>query len=249
MGCSRRQKMPLDQQDLLKSLNAGGGGGGMPRTGSTLQATVALFKAVVGTGVFAYPPACRQAGYVLATMVAVFFFVINLYTMRVLNYAIVAMREAGYGADRDGRIEYHALTAHIFTPVVNAGFLAVAMVGQLGTLASMTVFVVDQLVPLKQGLQGWQVAFGMAIFVAPLCCLRTTDAKPFQLAMQAGSIAVLTAMGTLVWYGAVPNGGFDEEEVEALTEYDWTGLATAFSISGKIGPHDADESLQFLPFC
>ena len=51
------------------------------RRGTTLQATVCLFKAVVGTGVFAYPPAVREAGYVLATGVAVFFFVINRQTL------------------------------------------------------------------------------------------------------------------------------------------------------------------------
>eukprot|EP01045_Picozoa_sp_COSAG04_P046561 COSAG04_NODE_16928_length_485_cov_0.647668_1_plen_83_part_01 len=66
------------------------------RRGTTLQATVCLFKAVVGTGVFAYPPAVREAGYVLATGVAVFFFVINLYTMALLNLSIVAMRERGF---------------------------------------------------------------------------------------------------------------------------------------------------------
>jgi hypothetical protein len=65
------------------------------RSATTMQATTALFKAVVGTGVFAYPPAVREAGYMLTTAVAVFFFVINLYTMRVLNLAIVAMRDKG----------------------------------------------------------------------------------------------------------------------------------------------------------
>jgi hypothetical protein len=59
---------------------------------------------------------------------------------------------------RDGRIEYHELTAAIFSPRVNAAFMAVAVVGQLGTLASMTVFVADQIVPLApDGWESWQV--------------------------------------------------------------------------------------------
>eukprot|EP01051_Picozoa_sp_SAG22_P014564 SAG22_NODE_1785_length_3588_cov_10.712525_3_plen_178_part_00 len=111
--------------------------------------------------------------------------------------------------------------------------LQVALVGQLGTLASMTVFVVDQLVPLVPGIRNWHVALGMSLAVAPLCCLRTTDALPFQLAMQAGSAAVITAMVTLVWYGA-SHGGIQPAEVATLTKFDPTGLASAFSISAMM---------------
>ena len=78
----------------------------------------------------------RQAGWVLATGVAVFFFVINLYTMALLNLAVVALRDKGHGAETDGRVEYHQLTAHIFSRTTNAAFMFVALVGQLGTLAS-----------------------------------------------------------------------------------------------------------------
>lgn len=172
----------------------------------------------------------RQAGWVLATAVAVFFFVINLYTMALLNLAVVALRDKGHGAGADGRVEYHQLTAHIFSRTTNAAFMFVALVGQLGTLASMTVFVVDQLQPLIHGVQQWQVALGMALVVSPLCCLRTTDAIGFQLAMQVGSVAVLTGMVTLVWYGAGPHGGFDAAEVDEDVRVDPRGLATAFSI-------------------
>lgn len=178
----------------------------------------------------AYPPAVRQAGWVLATGVAVFFFIINLYTMVVLNLAVVALREKGHGVDVDGRVEYHELTAHIFPRITNAAFMFVALIGQLGTLASMTVFVVDQLQPLIHGLQQWQLALGMGLVVAPLCCLRTTDANLFQLAMQIGSAAVMTGMVTLVWYGAGPHGGFDAATVENDVRVDPHGLATAFSI-------------------
>ena len=127
-------------------------------------------------------------------------------------------------------MEYHQLTAHIFSRGVNVAFLVVALVGQLGTLASMTVFVVDQLVPLVHGLQDWQVAGGMSLVVAPLCCLRTTDAVFFQASMQLGSVAVLTGMVTLVAYGAGPHGGFTAAEVDADTKFDLHGLSTAFSI-------------------
>ena len=220
------------RQGLLAPLNASAAP--PRRAGSTAMATVSLFKAVVGTGVFAYPPAVREAGWVLATAVASFFFVINLYTMAALNLSIVAMREKGFGADTDGRVEYHQLTAHIFSPAVNAAFLVVAVLGQVLTLASMTVFVVDQIVPLAPMLQEWQVALGMALVVAPLCCLRTTDALPFQVSMQVGSVAVLTGMVTLVWYGLGPHGGFDAAEIEEDTRVDFHGLATAFSISAMM---------------
>ena len=203
--------MPGGQTDLLTPLNSNraGAGASARRTGSTVMAAVSLFKAVVGTGVFAYPPAVREAGWVLATAVACFFFVINLYTMALLNLAIVAMRQKGFGADSDGRVEYHQLTAHIFTRPTNAVFLVVAVLGQVLTLASMTVFVVDQIVPLAPSVHEWQVALGMAVIVSPLCCLRTTDALPFQMSMQLGSVAVLTGMVTLLWYGLGPHGGFD----------------------------------------
>jgi solute carrier family 36 (proton-coupled amino acid transporter) len=69
----------------------------------------------------------------------------------------------------------------------------------------------------------WQV-------VAPLCCLRTTDAAIFQLAMQAGSCAALTGMATLVWYGAGPHGGFQAAAIEHDTKADVSGLATVLSI-------------------
>ncbi len=221
-------------QGLLTPLNSNGSDGASQRTGSTAMAAVSLFKAVVGTGVFAYPPAVREAGWVLATAVASFFFVINLYTMALLNLAIVALRNQGFGAGSDGRVEYHQLTAHIFTRPTNAVFLAVAVLGQVLTLASMTVFVVDQIVPLAPSLQEWQVALGMAIVVSPLCCLRTTDALPFQVSMQLGSVAVLTGMVTLLWYGLGPHGGFDAAEIEEDSRVDLHGLATAFSISAMM---------------
>lgn len=228
--------MPGGQTDLLTPLNSNraGAGASARRTGSTVMAAVSLFKAVVGTGVFAYPPAVREAGWVLATAVACFFFVINLYTMALLNLAIVAMRQKGFGADSDGRVEYHQLTAHIFTRPTNAVFLVVAVLGQVLTLASMTVFVVDQIVPLAPSVHEWQVALGMAVIVSPLCCLRTTDALPFQMSMQLGSVAVLTGMVTLLWYGLGPHGGFDAAEIEGDSRVEFRGLATAFSISAMM---------------
>ena len=163
------------------------------RTNFATRLTCPLLQ--VGTGVFAYPSAVRETGYLLATAVALFFFVINLYTMRVLNLAIVFLRR-----DRQrkavlcagGRVEYHELTAAIFSRPINGGFLFVAVVGQLGTLASMTVFVCDQIVPLAPTgvLHEWMVALAMAVVVTPLTCLRTTDSRFFQISMQLGSVAV-----------------------------------------------------------
>ena len=207
------------------------------RPSSAAMATICLFKAVVGTGVLAYPPAVREAGWGLCTAVALFFFGINLYTMVVLNLAIVALREQGLGAGSDGRVEYHQLSAAVLHRGVNSVFVAIVVVAQLGTLASMTVFVVDQITPMVPVASSWHVAVGMALAVAPLCCLRTTGHPAFAAAMSAGSVAVLAGMGTLVYYGLGPHGGF---RATAETKvFDAAGLATACSISACVSPNPA----------
>lgn len=200
------------------------------RRSTTTMATICLFKSVVGTGIFAYPAAVREAGWVLCTAVAVVFFVINLYTMVVLNLAIVALREQGRGVDSDGRIEYHQLTAAVLHRRVNSAFLGIVVIAQLGTLASMTVFVVDQITSMVPA-TSWHVAVAMAVIVAPLCCLRTTGHAAFAAAMSAGSVAVLVGVGTLVYYGLGPHGGF--RTASQIKLFDVAGLATACSISAS----------------
>ena len=156
------------------------------RTNGTIQSAICLFKAVVGSGVYAYPPAVREAGWVLATAVATLFLVVNVYSMAVLNLAIVMMRKQGLASENDGRIEYHHLTAHIFSRPVNAVFVALAVLGQLMSLSAMIIFVADQISPLLPGsVPNWQIAAVVVAVVTPLSLLRTTDSIFFQLAMQA----------------------------------------------------------------
>ena len=54
---------------------------GRARDGTTVPAaTAALFKSVVGTGIFALPPAIRACGIVFGTLMSVLMGLVSLYT-------------------------------------------------------------------------------------------------------------------------------------------------------------------------
>ena len=71
---------------------------------STAAAAAALFKAVVGTGIFALPPAIRACGIMLGSVITVFMGVVSLYTTWAMVEAVRELRRRGHAADREGRM-------------------------------------------------------------------------------------------------------------------------------------------------
>ena len=71
---------------------------------SSLQASAALCKGIIGTGIFALPPAIRAAGWVLGTGMAIACGLVSLYTMVNVMACIRELRRRGVAEDNDALI-------------------------------------------------------------------------------------------------------------------------------------------------
>jgi amino acid permease len=56
-----------------------------------------MFKAVVGSGILALPPAVKSAGLVLGVSMVALMSLLNLYTTRIILLAIIKLRSQGIG--------------------------------------------------------------------------------------------------------------------------------------------------------
>ena len=79
------------------------------RKGTTVMtASAALVKAIVGTGIFALPPAIRASGLLLGSAVSLLMGVVSLFTTWIMLEAVRELRRRGHAEDDAGRIEYVA---------------------------------------------------------------------------------------------------------------------------------------------
>ena len=79
------------------------------RKGTTVvTASAALVKAIVGTGIFALPPAIRASGLLLGSAVSLLMGVVSLFTTWIMLEAVRELRRRGHAEDDAGRIEYVA---------------------------------------------------------------------------------------------------------------------------------------------
>ena len=150
---------------------------------SSLQASAALCKGIIGTGIFALPPAIRAAGWVLGTGMAIACGLVSLYTMVNVMACIRELRRRGVAADNDGRIEYNDVfeRSGLLSRRVNGLVTVLCVGGQLGSVLSFYAFVINNvlsLLPSGWGAERWHVSAVMTLFTGPLCLLRTPKSAP-----------------------------------------------------------------------
>ena len=175
------------------------------RSGSTArQASAALCKGIVGTGIFALPPALRASGWMLGTFLALLCGFVSLLTMRYNFACIRELRRRGYADDNDGRIEYNDIFAHsqLLSERANSLVTLLCVVGQLGSVLSFYAFVTNNVLSLlPAAVARWHVSAAMTLFTGPLVLLRSTSHPAFGAAMAFGNVAVAAALGVIVYGG------------------------------------------------
>jgi len=206
------------------------------RSGSTArQASAALCKGIVGTGIFALPPAIRASGWVLGTFLALLCGVVSLLTMRYNFACIRELRRRGYADDNDGRIEYNDIFAHSQLLSVRANGLVtlLCVVGQLGSVLSFYAFVINNVLSLLPAtVARWHVSAAMTLFTAPLTLLRSTSHPAFGAAMIFGNVAVAAALGVVVYGGlSVALNAHARADHGELVAFDGGGLGLMFGVS------------------
>ncbi|KAL1520248.1 hypothetical protein AB1Y20_023718 [Prymnesium parvum] len=194
---------------------------------SAWQAAQALFKAVMGTGIFALPPAIRASGYALGSLTCLAMAALSLYSTVAILRAVEALRAQGVGRETDGRIEFQQATA-IAYPRANWLVSLLCVLGQLGSVLSYFDFVVANLqsvAPAFLSRTGYVLL--IAALVAPLALLRSTAHPAFGLAMSFGNVALVTALGSVLWYGAAASSASWAE----LRPADPSGLGLVFGVT------------------
>ena len=111
------------------------------------QAATAIFKAVMGTGIFLLPSAIRASGLLLGTLMCVVMAAVLLFTTSAILHVIGALRKQGMAGSRDGRIEFQHVTALAY-PRANGSISMLCVIGQLGTVVGFFDFVAVNLEPL-----------------------------------------------------------------------------------------------------
>lgn len=198
-----------------------------PKSSAT-QSAVALIKAVVGTGVFALPPAMRASGWLLGSGMVLVMSAVSLFTVRAIILSIQELRKRGVAAHCDGRIEFQELTTAAY-PSASCTITTLSVIVQAGSIISFFVFVSDNIAPLTRGfLSDSQIILVMALIVAPLALLRNTSHPAFAAAMAFGNACVAVALVTVMAAGAseLRPGSF-----AAMKAVDFDGAGLMFGIS------------------
>ena len=206
------------------------------RSGSTArQASAALCKGIIGTGIFALPPAIRASGWVLGTFLALLCGVVSLLTMRYVMACIRELRRRGYADDNDGRIEYNDIFAHsqLLSVRANSMVTLLCVVGQLGSVLSFYAFVINNVLSLlPAAVARWHVSAAMTLFTGPLVLLRSTSHPAFGAAMAFGNVAVAAALGVVVYGGlSVALKAHARKDHGELVAFDGGGLGLMFGVS------------------
>jgi amino acid permease len=210
---------------LSEPLLARDDGRGTPSS-STLSSAIVLAKVIVGTGLFALPPAIRAAGWLLSSVMVVLLALVTTYTMVIIIRSIRVLRSRFPDA-LDGRIEFQEMTAAAFPgALMNGVIIFICVLGQLGSIMASWAFAASNIMSLSPYIQRWQVILACAGFLAPLSLLRTTSHPAFQAAMGFGNIAVGLAVATVL-YGGFAQGGLHPLE----KRIDVSGVGVAFGVT------------------
>jgi amino acid permease len=177
------------------------------RSASILSSSVTLFKAIVGTGMFALPPAVRETGWALGCVMVVILAVVSAYTMCIIIGSIRALRERGGVGGPDGRVEFQQMTQAAFNGgALNALVMLIAVLGQIGSIIGFIAFCTSNIVPLHPSIERWHVALLYSLFLAPLSLLRTTTHPAFSSVMHFGNAAVAVAIASVLYFGFTQRG-------------------------------------------
>ena len=171
------------------------------RGSSVMSSAATLFKAVVGAGIFAFPPAVRACGLVLGLVLASLIGLMSLFVTWATIQSVRELRRDGMNAASDGRIEYVEVT-QLYSPRANGLITTLTVWGQYSSVLGFFVFVNETLAPLLP--MPREAIFALTgLAVTPLVLLRKTSHPVFEGAMVFGNVAVALALGTIVYYGLV----------------------------------------------
>ena len=198
--------------------------------GSSVTASAAtLFKAVVGAGIFAFPPAMRACGLVLGSCLASIIGMMSLFVTWATIQSVRELRQGGLNAASNGRIEYVEVT-QLFSPRANGLITALTVWGQYASVLGFFIFVAETVVPLLPLPR--QAVFALIGFaVTPLVLLRKTSHPAFEAAMVFGNVAVALALGTIVFYGLGAMPRAERVPLSELQLVNFDGLGLMFGVS------------------
>ena len=211
--------------------------GGARTVSGPLSTAVALFKAIVGTGIFALPTAIRATGWALGSLCVLGLAFASTFGMGAVIYSIQELRTrsavpaepratAQPASHPPDRIEYHHLLRAVFPRVHRLG-MTLAVAGQLGSVISFMSLVATTVTELWPAASRGLVLVVMMCIVTPLALLRTTSHPLFKLAMGGGSVAVVVAMLAVLGFGISARG---LAPISTLSAADPSGLGLLFGV-------------------
>ena len=203
------------------------------RKGTTVMtASAALVKAIVGTGIFALPPAIRASGLLLGSAVSLLMGVVSLYTTWAMLEAVRELRRRGHAKDDDGRLEYTAV-AGLYAPRAERILTVLCIVGQFGSSLGYFAFICTSVQPFVASTISRPQTFAIiAAIEAPLILLRDTSHPAFEAAMAFGNVAVGLALCTVLW-GTVfaPSEAYPHPPITELKIVDPGGVGLLFGVT------------------
>lgn len=203
--------------------------------GTSVMATgAALFKATVGIGIFALPPAIRASGFIVGTGISLLMAAVSYWTTWAMVEAVRAMRRDHTTTNlilesySDGRIEFMEVTG-AYSPKTEGVINFFCVINQIASVLGFFLFVCDSVDSLTPD---WvsrnAILAATALLIAPLALLKNTSHVAFQAAMTFGNFAVVLALGTVVGYGLLvatdESASTSDELPLKMVDADGTGL-------------------------
>ena len=199
-------------------------GGGPKGTSSLTASAVVLFKAVVGTGIFALPPAIRASGWVLGSGLVILVAALSAYTMWLVVASVQELRNRGF-VGAGGTVEFQDMTKAAY-PRLHLPIIISCLLANLGAIIGFQEFSISNLMAFFPGSERWHVTIGIGLFVAPLSLLRSTTHPIFHSAMMFGNLAVALAASSVLYFGLTKH----TESLLSLTAVDSGGLGLTFGV-------------------
>eukprot|EP00658_Telonema_sp_P-2_P053067 TRINITY_DN4148_c0_g1_i3.p1 TRINITY_DN4148_c0_g1~~TRINITY_DN4148_c0_g1_i3.p1 ORF type:complete len:419 (+),score=132.63 TRINITY_DN4148_c0_g1_i3:91-1347(+) len=162
---------------------------------TTASTWLTLFKAIVGTGMIALPPAVKTTGWVLAPICVAVMCVLSLYTMSAIIRSVRAIREEM--GDMEARIEWLELSERL-GPWQNmlSSFSVISC--QLGSCVAYVVFILLHCTEVID-VDVWLLAAILMLAAIPLALLRGADKLTFVSVL--GNITLIVAIVTVYEQG------------------------------------------------
>ena len=195
-------------------------------TATVLQSSIVLFKAVVGTGIFALPPAIRSSGWLLGGGLVLLMAGLSTYTMLLVPLCVQELRMRGVASKHGGPLEFQDMTGAAF-PRINGPITVACVFASLGAIIGFFEFAADNLRAVSPHLERWHMVLAVALFEAPLSLLRSTSHPIFRLSMAFGNVAVALAAGSVLIFGLWVDGLLPVSQLEVA---DAGGLGLSFGV-------------------